>query len=170
MFLENYYYDIMDMDVKDFKNCHNKIDLYNTRVRDVKENLSRVNAFIAHHEGEKKKQNGLLERWNKKAEQYLEIADKAVQENNFHEETVAIEEYSRICSRKIYIEMENEYHDSELALLHRAHEKLIKDVIALKEMENSIRNECEGEPKTVIAQKEEKKEPIFSAYTNVVIK
>lgn len=170
MFLENYYYDIMDTDVKDFKNCHNKIALYNKRVKDVKENLGRVNALIAHHEEEKKKQNELLERWNKKAEQYSEIAAKAVQANNFHDETVAIEEYSRICSRKIYIEMENEYHDSQLALLHKAHEKLIKDAKALKEMENSIRNEYEGEPKTVTVQKEEKKEPKFSAYTNVIIK
>ena len=178
MFLDNYYDDIMKTDVTDFSNCANKIALYNKRVQDIKENFRRVNSLVAHHKEERKKMEDVIAGWNLKKEQYLEISKKAAAAGNMAVELKAKGTYADINGRMWILDDELDYHDTMLNLLEKAHTKLIKDAEALKAIEATIANEYTGEPKTVGTQTDtenadytntEKKEPIFSVYTDVFI-
>lgn len=174
MFLDNYYDDIMDTDVTDFSRCTNKVALYNKRVQDVKRYLGIVNTFVAHHKEERKKDEDVINRWKHKMEQYYEIGKKAAEAGNGLDEIKAKRAYADISYKLALFEGGLEYHDSQLALLEKAHKKLLEDAEKLKAMESTIANEYTGTPKTVSSNQneeiiEEKKEPKFTVFTNVVI-
>lgn len=174
MFLDNYYDDIMNTDVTDFSRCTNKVALYNKRVQDVKRNLGVVNAFIAEHKEEREKEAAVIEEWKRKMDQYYEIGKKAIEAGNFKDEMDAKRAYSNISFQLPLLKTGLDYHDSELESLEEAHKKLLEDAEKLKAMEATIANEYTGEPKTVSTDQyeeiaEEKKEPKFSVFTNIVI-
>lgn len=168
------YKEIMNADVTDFSKCTNMVALYNKRVLDVKENLGLINSLIAQNEEEKEKEQKALDARYKKIEQYKEVAKRAYEAGNKIDELKAKEELSKMLSLLPLFEENMEYFESNFVLLERAHEKLIKDAEKLKEMESTITNQYTGTPKTVSANPdseniEEKKEPKFSVYTNMII-
>lgn len=173
MFLDNYYDDIMDTDVTDFSNCKNKVALYNKRVQDVKEYLGIVNSFVAYHTEGREKEKVVVERWEKKMEQYLDVYKKAGEAGNSRDELAAGRKYAELRSKYSIIRAGLEDHEASLTLLEKAHEKLLKDAELLKEMENTIKNDYTGDPKTVSDNLDEiqskKKEPKFTPFTNVII-
>lgn len=174
MFLDNYYDDIMNTNVMDFSRCTNKIALYNKRVQDVKNYLGIVNTFVEHHKEERKKEEEVINKWEHKMKQYREVIDKAADAGNDIDEMNARRTFSDIAFKVSMLKGGLRYHDSLLDLLDEAHAKLLEDAEKLKKMESTIVNEYTGEPKTVSSSqneeiKEEKKEPKFSAFTNVVI-
>lgn len=172
MFMENYYDEIMEADMTDFTGCTNKVALYNKRVKDVKEYLGLVNSLIAHNKEELEKEQAKVDTWKKRGEQYKQVAKRAKEAGNLADEIEAKREYSKMCAISPFIDSGIDYCNSQLVLLQEAHDKLIKDAEILKSMEDTISNEYTGTPKTVSDQREdmeEKKEPKFSVYTNMII-
>ena len=171
--MENYYDEIMDADMTDFTGCTNKVALYNKRVKDVKKHLGLVNSLIAQNKEKLEKEQIKLDNWKKRGAQYKEVAKRAKEAGNLADEIEAKREYSKMCSVAPFMDAGVDYCNSQLALLEKAHAKLIKDAEILKSMEDTISNEYTGTPKTVSNQRtedmEEKKEPQFSVYTNMII-
>lgn len=173
MFTDKYYEEIMNLDVSDFSRCNDKLALYNKRVRDLKENLTRVNDLIAYNKEELAKEQKKFDEWNAKKEKYELLADRAAEAGNDEDEDAALQVLSKMYNIDQFMDIGVQYCQSQIDLLEKAHDKLIKDAHILKSLENEIPKEYIGKPKQVpeySEKKEEKREPKFSVFTNTIIK